>query len=127
VQDGTLHPRALKARIAGELVTTFHNAEAAASAEEHFNRLFREHQAPDDMEEVSLAIDDGKDTLWIALALVGAGLSESNRKARKAIAAGSVKMDGDKITDEDTHLEPGEFVLQVGKRNFRKVSLAKGR
>jgi len=25
------------------------------------------------------------------------------------------------------HLEPGEFVLQVGKRNFRKVSLAKGR
>jgi tyrosyl-tRNA synthetase len=127
VREGTLHPRTLKARIAGELVATFHNAEAAASAEEHFNRLFREHQAPEEMDEVSLTIEDGNDTLWIALALVRAGLCESNRKARTAIAAGSVKMDGEKITDEDTHLEPAEFVLQVGKRNFRKVSLAKSR
>ncbi len=125
VGAGELHPRDLKARIARELVQAYHGAENAERAEAHFNRLFREHQAPEDMPEANLSLADGENTLWIAPVLVQAGLSASNRKARKAIAEGSVRRDGEKITSEDTHLPPGEYVLQVGKRNFCRVKLTK--
>ncbi len=118
VRSGAVHPRDFKARVARELVTLFHGAEAAERAENHFNRLFREHKAPEEMPEVAIAIPAGEETLWIAPALVQAGLTDSNRKARKAIQEGAVRVDGEKIGDENTQLQPGEYVLQVGKRQF---------
>ena len=69
------------------------------------------------------AIVAGDADIWVAPLLVRSGLSESNSQARKAIAAGSVRMDGARISDETLRVAPGEFVLQVGKRNFRKIRL----
>ena len=125
LREGALHPRDLKARIARELVALFHESGGAERAEAHFNRLFREHQAPEEMAEAELRIPAGEEALWIAPAAVGAGLCESNRKARKAIGQGSLRLDGEKVASEDTHLRPGDYVLQLGKRNFRKVRIVK--
>ncbi len=121
VRTGAIHPRDFKARVARELVTLFHGPEAAERAENHFNRLFREHKAPEEMPEVTVAIPAGEETLWIAPALVQAGLTDSNRKARKAVQDGAVRMDGEKVNDDNTQLQPGEYVLQVGKRQFCRV------
>ncbi len=123
VASGALHPRQLKARIAREVVTLFHGEEAAKGAEDHFNRLFREKDAPEDMEECSISLD-GESSVWIAPVLVSSGLAQSNRKARQAIEQGSVRLDGEKVRDTDTHLEAGEYVLQLGKRNFRRVTVS---
>ena len=123
IKAGTLHPRVLKARIARELVACFHGAEAADQALAHFDRVFRDHQAPEEMGDVALTLDEGEETMWIVPALVKAGFCESNRQARKAITAGSVRKDGERIADEGERLAPGEFVLQVGKRDFRRIRL----
>ncbi|MFP4380274.1 MAG: tyrosine--tRNA ligase [Candidatus Sumerlaeia bacterium] len=123
MQSGDLHPRDLKSRIARELVNTFHNADAAKAAAEHFDRVFRDHDAPEDMEVVEASTENGEDDIWIAPLLVQAGLAPSNSKARKALKEGSIRIDGEKVTDESARIKPGEFVLQSGKRNFRKVVL----
>jgi tyrosyl-tRNA synthetase len=125
---GRVHPRDLKARIARELVQAFHGAEGAARAEAHFNRLFRERAAPETMAEKRLVVppEDREKGLWLAPALVEAGLCESNRKARKAITDGSVRVGGEKVTDESHRLAPGEYVLQVGKRSFCRATVTQG-
>ncbi|MBN1868114.1 tyrosine--tRNA ligase [Candidatus Sumerlaeota bacterium] len=121
--EGTLHPRDLKARIAHEIVTLFHDTEAADAARAGFDRVFRDREMPEEMPEVDLTLPDGEETLWIAPALVRAGLCESNRKARQAVGVGSVRVDGEKVEDEGTRLGPGEYILQVGKRDFRRVRI----
>ena len=123
VAGGSLHPRDLKARIASELVALFHGEAAAGEAREHFDRVFRDQQAPEEMEEVEMAIAAGEETMWIAPLLVQAGLAASNRKARQAVGEGSVRIDGEKVGDQDTHLGVGEYVVQVGKRQFRRIRL----
>lgn len=123
---GRLHPRDLKARIAREVVQAFHGPEGAAQAEAHFNRLFREREAPEAMPEAALRVPEGEADLWLAPALVEAGLCESNRKARKAVTDGSVRVDGEKVTDESHRLAPGLYVLQVGKRSFCRATVTKG-
>ncbi|HUT23178.1 MAG TPA: tyrosine--tRNA ligase [Sumerlaeia bacterium] len=121
MERGDLHPRDLKARIADELVRVFHGPQAAKRARSHFDRVFRDRLEPEKMPEMDLRIPEGEDALWIVPALVQAGLCPSNRKARQAIAEGSARRDGEKIPREDARLEPGEYILQVGKRRFRRV------
>jgi tyrosyl-tRNA synthetase len=123
VRQGALHPRDLKARIARELVATFHGAQAADEASRHFDRVFRDRELPEEIATVDIRIPAGEKDLWVATALVEAGLCESNRKARKAISDGAARRDGEKITDEAARLAPGEYVLQVGKRDFRRIRL----
>jgi len=94
MQSGDLHPRDLKARIARELVAAFHNEQAATDATEHFDRVFRERELPEDIREMEIRLPEGEKDLWIAEALVQAELADSNRKARKAIGEGSVRCDG---------------------------------
>jgi tyrosyl-tRNA synthetase len=121
MERGDLHPRDLKARIAEELVCTFHGPQAAKRARSHFDRVFRDRLGPEKMPEMEMRVPEGEDALWIVPALVQAGLCPSNRKARQAIVEGSVRRDGEKVLREDARLEPGGCVLQVGKRRFRRV------
>jgi tyrosyl-tRNA synthetase len=118
-----LHPRDLKARIARELTTAFHNADAARAAEDNFNRVFRERALPEEMEEKVLHTKDGK--LWLVKMLVDAGLVQSNREARKLILQGAVSLDSEKVTSEDMDLAPGEYAVKIGKRKFARIRLLK--
>jgi len=121
VEQGKLHPRDLKARLARELVDTYHSATAAKAAEEEFNRVFRERDIPSDIRETILQCEDGK--LWIVKLLVQAGFAKSNREARKLITAGAVWLNAEKITDQDYEVSTGQHVLKVGKRRFLRVTV----
>jgi len=121
VEQGKLHPRDLKARLARELVATYHSATAAKAAEEEFNRVFRERDIPSDIRETILQCEDGK--LWIVKLLVQAGFAKSNREARKLITAGAVWLNAEKITDQDYEVSTGQHVLKVGKRRFLRVTV----
>ncbi|MFH0793950.1 MAG: tyrosine--tRNA ligase [bacterium] len=123
MKKGELHPRDLKARLARELTALYHSPEAAEAAEAEFNRIFREKDAPDQIEEVSLALE--KDSLWIVKAMVDGGLAKSNREARKFIQQGSVSIGGQKVTDENLELGAGNYLVRVGKRVFRRLVLSK--
>jgi tyrosyl-tRNA synthetase len=122
VEAGALHPRDLKARIAAELVERYHGAAAAAEAREGFDRLFRQKEIPDAIEEATLALgEDG--TLGVLAMLTQAGLTSSNGEARRLIAGGGVKLDGEKLDDALVALDAGEYLVQVGKRRFKRIRL----
>jgi len=123
--DGRIHPREAKARLAREIVTMFHDAPSAEAAAAEFDRVFRERQAPEDIETVTVRIK-GK-MIAIMDLLVSAGLVESRREAKRLVLAGGVDIDGLRCDHFQTTVEPGEHILKVGKHRFRKVLVSRER
>ncbi len=113
------NPRDAKARLAFEITKLFHGVEKAKKAEEHFNRVFREKQIPDEIPEYHLK----KDGELIADILYNSGLVKSKSEARRLIRQGGVKLNGDPVKDETAELKgiSSPVVIKVGKRRFLKV------
>jgi len=123
--DGTLHPRDAKRRLAREIVRRFYGDEAALAAEDHFDRVHKEREIPEDIPEVVLKPGDLKDgRIWIAHLLVRAGLASSNSEARRLVGQGGVRLNGEVVGDPelDWQVHSGA-VVQVGKRRFARVVL----
>jgi tyrosyl-tRNA synthetase len=118
VENGTLHPKKVKEALAIEITTRFHSAEAAEGAHAEFERVHAQSEIPSEMEEFTL-----QGPIWIAKALVDCTLSPSTSQARREIKQGSVKIDQNKLSDEQYQLEAGEYILQVGKRKFARLKV----
>lgn len=113
---GRLHPKAVKQRLARELAGRFHGAEAAAKAEENFERVFSQHALPEEIPEKAIRADG---EIALPRLLVEAGLAASTSEARRLISQNAVTVDGEKVTDADRTLPArGELLLKVGKRRF---------
>jgi tyrosyl-tRNA synthetase len=123
LEDPSTNPSHLKRELARDLVAQFHGAEAAAGAEAHFNRLFVERDVPDEMEAVEMV--GGDSGVWIVEVLVGAKLVKSRSDARRMIAQGAVRIDGEKIDDVDLRLAPRDepYAIRVGKRRFAELTV----
>jgi tyrosyl-tRNA synthetase len=121
MNDPSVNPSHLKRELARDLVSQFHDAEAAQAAEAHFNRLFVEHQRPEETACVEVEAGDGG--VWIAKVLTQARLCDSSSAARRMIQQGAVKVDGAKVTDVDLRLAVRKqpYAIQVGKRGFVDV------
>jgi tyrosyl-tRNA synthetase len=121
----SMAPNEAKRSLARGIVERFHDATAARAAEEHFNRLFVEHGAPDQVEELDLApfVADGEGQVHLPLLMAGAfGISSS--EARRLIRQGGTKLDGETVPSDTLDLAVAELdgrVLQVGKRRFRRL------
>lgn len=117
-------PRSAKARLARTITALYHDEAAGQAAEENFNRVFRDHQDPEDMPEVALSPEDldEKGQIWLVQLVVKAGLAAKNNEARRKIEGGGVRIDGEQVKDPSTHVkvESGQ-VLKVGKKNFRRL------
>jgi len=119
---GGRNPRDVKAGFAREIVTRFHDAQAAQRAEAEFEARFRQGAMPEDMPEVSVAA--GNQPLPIAQVLKAAGLTASTSEALRMIEQGGVRVDGERVVDKALKLAAGRaVVLQVGKRKFARVTL----
>ncbi len=118
-----LPPNEAKRELGRRLVDRFHGDGSAAPAEEHFNRLFVRHEAPEDVEEHRL---EGPGPFHVPAELAAAfGVSRS--EARRVLAQGGVRRDGEVLAAEPLDLAGEELdgkVLQMGKRRFRKFRLA---
>jgi tyrosyl-tRNA synthetase len=116
VPDG--EPMEAKLGLARAIAARSHGEDAAARAEEHFTRVVREGQAPDDVPETPLP--EGDPIHLPALLASAFGLSTS--EARRLIGQGGVKVDGAVVTELD--VPRGRLVdatLQAGKRRFAKM------
>lgn len=109
--------RDAKARLATEIVTLYHGADAATKAASSFDRVFKEKGIPDDIPEVRVK----KGTKLIDV-LVQEKLVLSKSEARRVIDQGGVHLDEEKVTSPDATAKKG--VLKVGKRKFVRLSLA---
>ena len=123
--NGSLRPDVAKRRLAREIVTRYHGPQAAASAEERFDRVFREQEAPEDVPEAPFpeaAVRDG--TVWLPRLLASVRLASSNAEARRLVEQGGVKIDGEPVTDPAFERPPHFYVgkvLQVGRRRFIRL------
>ena len=119
--SGKQHPRDLKVDLAKRIIRDFYSADAANAAEDDFNRIFRERQAPDDVES-RLVRPVGK---WkITRLLVEVELAPSMAEARRLIEQRGVRIDGELVTKQDAETEVSnqrQILIQVGKRRFLRV------
>jgi len=117
-------PNEAKRELARRLVERFHGEGGAATAEEHFDRLFVRHEAPEQVEEFDLArFDDGGGTVHLP-ALMAAAFEISSSEARRQLKQGGVKLDGEPLSGDSLDIAPERLegrVLQVGKRRFRRL------
>lgn len=125
VESGTKHPRDVKSALAKSLVSDFHSPAAANQAEEEFIRRFREHRAPADLEATVISGDSIHKLIDL---LITTDLAPSKAEARRLIAQGGVKVNGEKVADPLYSIDPAqtsEIQLQVGKLKFQKIVFKK--
>lgn len=115
-------PLGAKRWLAGQIVERYHGAEAAEAARTSFDRVHKTKEVPEQLETVRLT--PGADgSLWVAYALVEAGLAGSTSEARRLISQGGIRVDGETLTDAGCHLSSGSYVVQRGKRRFVRVEI----
>ncbi|MCB4747036.1 MAG: tyrosine--tRNA ligase [Sulfurovum sp.] len=118
VSTNMLHPKTVKENLALELVERFYNKEVAQTAKVAFEQVFKANKLPDNIPEVTVEAD-----IWICKAMVDAGIEPSTSQARRDIQQGAVRIDQQKIHDQQMKLSKGEYILQVGKRKFIKIKV----
>ncbi len=118
---GTEHPNAVKRRLAREIVSLYHGAGAARAAEEAFDRVFKRHEAPEDIADVAVALDG---EVYVPGLLKELGLVETASEGRRQIDQAAVRVAGDTLARGAYTLAAAVLdgaVVQVGKRRFVRV------
>jgi tyrosyl-tRNA synthetase len=123
-------PYRAKRALARRIVTLYHGATEAEQAEAHFDRLFREHAAPDHVPELKLPVTDERlrvaerGAAWLPGLLVAARVASSNGEAGRLIEQGAISIDGARATDRNASIPVeagGTCLVQRGKRQFVRV------
>jgi tyrosyl-tRNA synthetase len=122
--DPALGPRNAKRALAGALAERFYDADAARAAEESFDRLHIRHELPDDVPVVPWRLN-GSATVHLP-ALLAQAFSVSTSEARRGLAQGAVRVDGEPMPGDVLDVPADELdgrVLQLGKRRFARVEI----
>ncbi len=117
-------PRDAKRALAREIVSIYHDKDAAMAAQEEFDRVHIQHERPSEVPQVqidrTLIKEDG--AIWIVDLLQASSLVKSRGEARRLIAQGGVKINDERISSADLDLpfEP-PILIQGGKRSFAEA------
>jgi tyrosyl-tRNA synthetase len=114
-------PMESKLALARGIVERYHGPDAAARAEQHFARVVREGEAPEEVPEVALPDDDPVHLPALLADGVGVG---STSEARRLLAQGAVRLNGEVVTEIDMpRANLDGALLQVGKRRFARLTV----
>jgi len=117
-QPPEAEPMEQKLGLARSIVEHYHDSHAARAAEAHFTRVVRERQAPEEVPEAELPDGDSVHLPALLVAHLGAG---STSEARRLIAQGAVKVNGEPATELDLPRSRLDGALvQAGKRRFMR-------
>jgi tyrosyl-tRNA synthetase len=125
--QGSVNPMELKKRLAFELVTQFHSAEAACQAETNFSRVFQRGEIPAGIQEYIVSFTDLSDKnipiiMNLTKLLPQLKLVKSRAEARRLLAQGAIEVDGKKVTDDVVKVYLGNvIVIKAGKRRFVRL------
>ncbi len=113
----SVNPRDLKLKLAHTITEEYHGKDGADKAQQDFINVVSNKGIPDDIQEVK--VENGKSLIDLICEL---GFVQSKGEAKRLIAGGGVKIDGEKITDMAYTLDFSDSViLQAGKRKFAKL------
>ena len=119
---GEENPKNFKTELAQELITRFHGEHAAVEARSDWDIRFRKREAPEEMQEVTLAPATGTAGLALPKLLKESGLTSSTSEAIRLIKQGGVRIDGEKASDPGLEIAAGKtHVFQVGRRKFMRI------
>jgi tyrosyl-tRNA synthetase len=117
-------PLDAKLELARFIVRRSHGEDAARAAEDHFTRVVRRHEAPPE-EQIERVPVNGGDPIHLPKLLADAGLASTTSEARRLIAQGGVRLNGEPVGDLDLPRAALEgALLQVGKRRFARLTRA---
>lgn len=120
VENGELHPRAVKDLLGQGVVARFIGEEEATNASEEFTRIFAQKALPDDIPELILPAEE----IGLLSLMVQAGLAKSNGEARRLVKQGAVKINDEKVSDERAQITPEDgMIIRSGKRGFAQVKI----
>jgi len=112
----SVNPRDLKMRLARDIVTQFHGADAAREAEAEFVKVFQKRDLPTDLP--TFAMKQGMNVVDL---MIAADLAPSRSEARRLITQGGVRLGDDTVDKVDATIPAREAVLRVGRRKFVRL------
>src|ERR671925_3687 len=113
-------PLAAKLALARFIVERSHGVDASRAAEEHFTRVVREGQAPEELPEAPLPDADPVHLPALLASVFGLSTSE----ARRLIGQGGVRVNGDVLSELDVPRSALEgALLQAGKRRYARLTV----
>ena len=118
LRTGDLHPGDTKRLLGREIITLYHREKEAHTAEASFDRIFRQHETPEEIDEFYLTEPDST----LVAVLAESEIVSSRSEARRLIRQGAVRIDGNSVIDERMTISGlGDVVVQVGKRRFIRL------
>lgn len=114
VKSEQLNPMLAKKRLAHEIVSQLYDRKTATAAEANFTRIFQKRELPEDIAEFVQPGD-----MPITRLLVESGTTRSRSEAHRLIQAGSVSINGLKVTNP-YEIPPKGSIIKVGKRRYLK-------
>jgi len=119
------NPRDIKFLLAEEIVERFHGKQSSDDAKASFLRQFQQGQMPEEIKSVSInysEVESEPGIVSIAKVLYLANLVTSVSEGHRAIKAGSVRLEGEKIERSQLQLDANSrHILSFGKHRFAKV------
>jgi tyrosyl-tRNA synthetase len=113
----TLHPKEAKLKLGEAVIALFYPKEEGAVARREFEKIFSQHQLPEDMPAYRIKHNDES----LMQVLVSEKLVKSGNDFRRLLKEGAITLDG-QCLNEDRRPAPG--VVKVGKRRFLKMLAA---
>ncbi|WRB36713.1 tyrosine--tRNA ligase [Helicobacter pylori] len=118
ILNQTLHPKAVKEDLAGEIVARYYDNEQAIKAKEQFSKVFSANLLPEILSESEF--DEGVGILDV---LKQIGFCPSTSQARRDIQGGGVKINQEVVKNESYRFVKGNYVIQLGKKRFMKLNI----
>jgi len=118
MKDNKLNPRDAKAKLAKEIISTYHSSKDADNAEKEFNKIFKNKDKPTEME----VYKTDKSKVKIIDILLYSKLVSSKGEAKRLIEQGGIKVDNKKVEDCNQEIIiKDKTIIQAGKRKFVQV------
>lgn len=119
--DGSVHPRNAKVELAKRVVDMYYPTGSGQAALEEFERIFKQGDVPDDIEEKQIVVEDVSAASILDM-ITGAGMAGSRKDAKRLIEQGGVSVDGEKVVSAGDTFDINEpRLLKVGKKKFANV------
>lgn len=118
--DNGANPQEYKKLLAEEIITRFHNAEAAATAHKSAGNRVGLGEIPENVPTVEVFLG-GRDELHIVSLLKEANLASNGKAAKDVFGRGAVYIDGEQVTDERMFAAGDDCVIQAGKKKIARV------
>ncbi|MCK0107007.1 tyrosine--tRNA ligase [Marinobacter sp. S0848L] len=120
--EGGANPQDYKKILAEELITRFHDEEAAKSAHKSAGNRVALGEIPENVPTVEVSLE-GQAEMPMASVLRLAGLVKNGAAARDVLGRGAVYLDGQKFEGSRMFVKGDDCVIQAGKKKIARVLL----